>query len=170
MNPPEPAGTPIARAYGWLMEGLGLLAGLAFAAMALLIGADVLLRNLALGNLPWVIEVVEYLLYLATFAAAPWVLYRGGHVRVDLLVTQLPPRAGRLLELLSDAIGLVICLLLAWFGAQAALQAQAIGALVFKELVLPEWPLLAAIPVAAGLLALEFVRRLARALQPGRSG
>lgn len=170
MNPPEPAGALLARAYGWLMEGLGLLAGLAFAAMALLIGGDVLLRNLALGNLPWVIEVAEYLLYLATFAAAPWVLYHGGHVRVDLLVTQLPPRAGRLLELLTDTIGLAICLLLAWYGARAALEAQAIGALVFKELVLPEWPLLAVIPVAAGLLALEFVRRLARALSSARPG
>ncbi len=154
------------RAYGWLMEGLGLLSGLAFGAMALLVSADVVLRNLGVGNLPWVLEVVEYLLYLATFAAAPWVLYRGGHVRVDLLVRALPAHAARRLELLTDALGVLVSLALVAYGARAAIEAQAVGALMFKELVLPEWPLLAAIPAAALLLALEFSRRVWRALRP----
>lgn len=160
-------GTLLGRGYRGLLEGLGLLAGCAFAGIALLVSVDVVLRNLGLGNLPWLIEVAEYVLYGATFLAAPWVLHHGGHVRVDLLLTRLPRPLARAAETLADLLGLLISVLLAWYGARAALDAHAVGALVFKHLVLPEWPLLALLPLAATLLAAEFVRRLWRVLREG---
>src|SRR3989304_4445116 len=85
----------IGRAYrGGLHAGAGVAAPL-LGALALLVPGDVVARNLGLGTLPWIIEVSEYSLPLATFLVAPWLLSRSEHVRLDTLITALPPAAGR---------------------------------------------------------------------------
>ncbi|KAA3626841.1 MAG: TRAP transporter small permease [Proteobacteria bacterium] len=148
--------------YDRFLETLGICAGLVLAVIAALIALDVLIRNLGVGNFPWLIEVAEYGLYVSTFMAAPWVLHLGGHVRVDVLVTLLPDRAARILDFVINAIGLGICLTLLYYGAKAAQDAHFIGSMIFKELVIPEWALLSVIPVACMLLAFEFLLRLLR--------
>ncbi len=146
--------------YARLLNACGTLAGLIFATMAVLVSTDVLIRNLGIGNFPWVIEVVEYALFVATFMATPWVLHEAAHVRVDLLVTSVPPRIARSMELAMDATGLAICLTFLYYGFAAALDAYRIGSLIFKELIVAEWWLLAVIPASMLLLAIEFLRRL----------
>ena len=66
------------------------MAGVSLGLIALTVTLDVGLRNLGWGNLPWLIEVAEYTLFVSTFLAAPWVLSLGAHVRVDVLVSALP--------------------------------------------------------------------------------
>lgn len=149
------------RVYGFVLGLCGAVAAAVFAALALMVTADVALRNLGLYNMPWLIEVAEYGLYVATFVAAPWILRLGGHVRVDVLVAALPDAWTRLIEVAVDALGLAISLVLFWYGTAAAADAHAIGSIIIKELVLPEWWLLSVIPVSTALLAIEFGRRLA---------
>lgn len=156
--------TGLARAYGRLLETCGLLAGGAFGLLALLITIDIVIRNLGIGHLGWLLETSEYVLYLATFIAAPWVLHLGAHVRVDLLLTAVPARLGVGLELIADAIGALVAAVLFFYGLDAALKARAGGWMIIKELVLPEWPLLAVIPSSMALLALEFLLRIRRTL------
>jgi len=147
--------------YHRFLAGLGLLAGVSLGLIALTVTLDVGLRNLGWGNLPWLIEVAEYTLFVSTFLAAPWVLSLGAHVRVDVLVSALPRDAAVAVDFLVDGIGLAIALVLLYFGFSAAADAHRIGSLIFKELVVPEWWLLSAIPVSAALLAIEFVFRIA---------
>jgi TRAP-type C4-dicarboxylate transport system permease small subunit len=154
---PGGIGVRAARAFDLLLAALGALAGLAIAAIALLVSLDVLMRNVGLGTLPWLLELVEYALYGATFLAAPWVLSLGAHVRVDIVVTSLPRRAAAALEVLVDLAGAAVALVLMRYGLEATLEARRIGALI-----VPEWWLLAVIPFASLLLAVEFVRRALR--------
>jgi TRAP-type C4-dicarboxylate transport system permease small subunit len=154
---------PILRsAYRGLLAALGLAAGAAIGILAVLISLDVVLRNLGLLNFPWLLEVSEYVVYYATLLAAPWVLHQGAHVRVDLLATMLPARWAARLERLADGLGLLLSLVLARHGGRIAWDAYERGDLLFKELVIPEWPLLVAIPLAGALLAVEFALRLRR--------
>ena len=157
----------VAQGYRTLLTACGLLAGLAIAGLAFMITLDVIMRNLGITNFPWLLEVSEYVLFIVTFGAAPWVLHSGSHVRVDLLVTSLPKRAGLALELVADLLGLVASATLGWHGLRVATDTFARGDLLYKELVIPEWPLLAVIPVSAALLAVEFARRIAAALRAG---
>jgi len=150
------------RFHDRLLDAFGLLAGCAFAAIAALVTVDVALRNLGIGNLPWLLEVAEYALYVATFVAAPWVLRQGAHVRVDLLLNVCGRGAARALERIADAAGAAVSLVLFWYGTAALLDSFRLGSLIFKELVIPEWWLLAFIPLTTALLALEFALRLAR--------
>ena len=150
------------RAFDLLLAALGALAGLAIALIAVLVSLEVGMRNVGLGTLPWLIELVEYALYAGTFLAAPWVLSLGAHVRVDILLTSLPRRAAVALEVLVDVAGAAIALALMRYGLEATLEARRIGALVIKTLVVPEWWLLAVIPFASLLIAVEFLRRALR--------
>ncbi len=160
-------GAKLSRAYVLLLEACGLVAGLIIGALAVLISVDIGARNLGLFNFPWLLEVSEYCLYVATFLAAPWVLYLGAHVRVDVLIEVLPRAAAYWLEVAADCVGGGVALVLGYYGWLATADAFRLGSRVAKELVVAEWYLLAVIPICAALLAVEFGRRIARALRAG---
>lgn len=149
-------------AYRKLLSLSGLLAGALVAGMALGVTVDVVSRNLGFGGLPWMIEVTEDALYVATFLAAPWVLSLGAHVRVDLLLNVVPSATGRVMEILADLCGLGVSLAFVWFGYDATADAARIGSVIAKQLVIPEWWLLCVIPLSFLLMTVEFVLRLRR--------
>jgi TRAP-type C4-dicarboxylate transport system permease small subunit len=128
--------------------------------MPLLITADVGLRALRWGALPWVIDVSEYILFLGTFLGAPWVLQLGGHVYVDVFVSSLSPGLGRRLGQAVDALGAAVCVLLGWFGWVAVAEAWNARTMQYKALTVPEWPFRAVFTLCMVLLALEFLRRV----------
>jgi TRAP-type transport system small permease protein len=156
----------IAVLHGWVVEGFAYIVGLMFGIGTALIALDVALRNLAGTGFPWLIDAIEYGLFIGTFLAAPWVLREGAHVRVDIVITTLPAGGAALLETLADLIGLAVCLVLLWYGIKVTLTAQALGSMVLKSIIFPEWWALAVIPLSSLLLAIEFVLRLCRAHAP----
>ena len=156
----------VSHAYGRLLAALALGGCAVMFAMMLVIVADVALRNLALPGLPrgldWSNEVSELMLYLTTVLVAPWLLRQGQHIRVDILLTALPPRLAWCLEWVGDAMGLACCLFMAWYGSKATWASYASGALNIKTLVTPEWWSLAPLPVVFVLLAIEMLFRMGR--------
>lgn len=158
--------TSLSFLYGLLMRACGVVAALLFGIVALLVTLDVILRNLGYGTLPWIVEISEYSLPVATFLTAPWLLHTNQHVRVEILVTSVPRAVARWLDQLADLVGLAGSLTLAWYGLKVILDSRAIGSLIIKTLVFPEWWLFVPLPLAGVLLAIEFIRRMAaRALQ-----
>lgn len=148
------------RAYGFLMHGCGVGAALTIGVMAVLVTLDVVARNTGLGSFPWVVEVSEYSLPLATFLAAPWLLHRNEHVRLDMLLTALPLKAARRLDRLADLIGLAVCAVFVWYGISVIEDSIRLGSRVIKTLVFPEWWLFVPVTVSFALLAVEFARRM----------
>jgi TRAP-type C4-dicarboxylate transport system permease small subunit len=134
--------------------------------MTLMICADVLLRNVRLipgvAGLEWSTEISEAMLYLVTMLTAPWLLRRGQHIRVDIVLRAVPKRVGWVFEWVVDALGLACCLVIAYYGARAALASFHAGALSIKTLVTPEWWLLSVLPVAFLALSLEMLFRMRR--------
>lgn len=157
----------IAVAHNTLVTALGYAAGIAIAVLAVAITTDVVIRNLGVGNFPWLLEVSEYVLFIATFLAAPWVLRENAHVSVDLLLTGLPVRARRALDAIANLLGMAICSILTWYALRVTRDGIERGDMIFKELVVPEWPFLAVVAFAGGLLVVEFATRLVRL---GRQG
>jgi TRAP-type C4-dicarboxylate transport system permease small subunit len=76
--------------YPRILQSLAACAAVLLGAAAAAITFDVVARNLAVGSLPWILEVSEYVLPLATFLVAPWLLYRNEHVRLDILLGGRP--------------------------------------------------------------------------------
>lgn len=153
--------------FGRLLDAMMLVACLLLLAMTLMIGADVGLRNAGLGGVAWSNEVSEYILYLITLLSAPWLLRAGQHIRVDIVLRALPRRIGWALEWIGDILGLACSLYFVWYGAKVLVASYVSGAISIKTLVLPEWWLLAPLPLAFIALSIEFVFRMYRlALSP----
>ncbi|MCP4330186.1 MAG: TRAP transporter small permease [Alphaproteobacteria bacterium] len=155
-------GNSVAAVYDRLLALCGLLAGSTLALLAFAITVDIVLRNAGILNFPWLLEVAEYVIYVATFLAAPWVLNRAAHVRVDVFVNVAPKPMATVMELAADLIGMATCATFAWYSLNATSISLGGSRLIYKELVIPEWPLLAVMPFAGVLLAIEFARRLRR--------
>jgi TRAP-type C4-dicarboxylate transport system permease small subunit len=152
----------LSRWYGGVLDTMLLTAGMILLFMALMIGADVLLRNIGAGGIPPSNELSEDSLYLITLLTAPGLLRMGQHIRIDIVLRVLPGRVGWLLEWATDAIGIVCCLYFVWYGIRATVSSYLSGSISVKTLVMPEWWLLAPMPFAFALLTLEFVFRMWR--------
>jgi TRAP-type C4-dicarboxylate transport system permease small subunit len=154
--------------YGRLLDTLTLVACFLLLIMTLLIGADVLLRNVGLGGIAPSNELSEDIIYLVTLLAAPGLLRHGQHIRVDIVLRALPAAVGWLLEWIGDILGLICCLYFVWYGVRVTAASFSSGALSIKTLILPEWWLLAPMPLAFVLLAVEFLFRMHRLAQAER--
>jgi TRAP-type C4-dicarboxylate transport system permease small subunit len=152
----------LSAAYGRLLAFLALLAALLLLAMVALITADVVIRNVSPHAIPWADEVTEYALYALTLLTAPWLLRQGQHVRLDLLLNIIPARAAWALEIVADLIGIGACLVMVRYGYVMASDSYRLGSITIKNLVFPEWWLLAPLPFFFALIVIEFIFRLHR--------
>lgn len=150
------------------VTALAVAGALCIFALAGLILADVIGRTGSLFSIPWKIDVAQYLLYLATFLAAPWALKEGAHVSVDLIVAALRPVLADLVSRLAAGLGAVISGALVHYGYVAMEQSRAAGTLVFKSVVFPEWTTLIPVPVTFALCLLIFVEAAIRGAPKGR--
>ena len=148
------------RAYHLLMHGCGVASALVIGLVALLVTCDVVARNIGLGGFPWVVEISEYSLPLATFLAAPWLLYKNEHVRVDILLTALPVTVARQVDRAADVVGLAVCVVFVWYGIKVIADSMQLGSMIIKTLVLPEWWTFVPLPLCFTLLGIEFLRRI----------
>ncbi|MDN2567047.1 TRAP transporter small permease [Aquibium sp. A9E412] len=95
---------------------LALLATAAGAAMVALMVASVAMRHLANAPLYFTEELIGLLLTAAFFLALPLVTLNGEHVRVTLVVANLPPRGRSVAAAAAGLLGIAFC---AWFVALA---------------------------------------------------
>ena len=153
-------------AYGRLLDALALIACALVLGMTLMICADVFLRNVRIVpghvGLEWSSEISEAMLFLVTLLTAPWLLRRGQHIRVDIILRAVPPQVGWIFEWIVDVLALACCAVIAWYSSRAAWASYAAGSLSIKTLVTPEWWLLSVLPVAFVLLTLEMLFRMRR--------
>ena len=152
--------------YGRLLAGLALAGCAVLFLTMLVICADVLLRNVRIVpgmlGVPWANEVTEYALYMITMLTAPWLLRRGLHIRVDVLLRAMPRRLAWYCEWAVDLTALVCCVAISFYGVKAVLSSHAISGMVVKVISVPEWWLLAPLPATFMLLAVEVLFRMHR--------
>jgi TRAP-type C4-dicarboxylate transport system permease small subunit len=152
-----------------LFEWFAAAAALMLLAMVVLVTADIVLRNTLGTGFAWSNEVTEYALYLTTLLTAPWLLRRGQHVRIDMFLVIVPPRVAWIMEAAADIVGFAASLILVWYGGIMTAQSARLGSITIKNLVFPEWWLLAPLPICFALLALEFAFRFHRLLGAPRT-
>jgi len=150
----------IAGIYGKIVEAMGLAVGALVGMIAIMISLNILLRLIGVQTIGWVNEMAEYALYVSALIAAPWVLRLGQHIRIDVLSNILPRKAAFFLDRFVDLLGLAICLTIAYYGTIATISAYESGSAIYKNMIVPEWPVLAFIPVSFFMLSIEFILRL----------
>jgi TRAP-type transport system small permease protein len=161
--------TRLSAAFGRVFDALAVAAALILLAMVAIVTADVVLRNTSSGGIAWANEVSEYALYVMTLFTAPWLLRRGQHVRLDIILTLVPARVAWLMEAVGDLLGFAVCIVLVRYGFAMSYDSWRLGAITIKNLVFAEWWLLAPLPATFVLLAIEFIFRFDRLLRGERA-
>ena len=137
---------------------------------------DVFARLIIHAPTIWVIDMNEYLLVYLTFVPAAWILMNDHHVKVELLTVRLRPAPQRRLQVITDILGFIYCIVLAWQGWAVASHALENGYRFSTALNFPKFPVLVIIPIGAAWLGLAFVFRILAgsrapaAMTPGEGG
>ena len=146
------------RLWTGLLQGAAMLAGAILAGMFLAIVVDVGIRTAGLQPPLWTGAFTELGLIYTAMLAAPWLVSRGGHIRVTALTDRLPARLSRRIERGIFAVLALLCLLLAWTALDIALDTWRRGEVDYRSVPLPRWVLFAALPPAFLMMGVEFAR------------
>lgn len=151
--------------YEKLIDALAFLGALLMGGMALWITYEVLMRYFLQRPTFWAVDLSEYAMLWAAFLAAPWVLRREGHVRVEVFIERMNPRRQRRLGFIISVIGAIVCAIMAWQGAATVWDFYVRGTNVAREWQVPQFVVYLVIPIGSAFLTLEFVRRAGRYLR-----
>lgn len=144
---------------------IGIIHFLAYVAVFLLalvtgwISLEVISRIFNMGILRGSVEFTEYALFNMAFLAAPWVLHRNSHVRVLVLIEQLPHRIRRASEKIVGLFSAGVCLILLYYAVINLNTSIQRNEFIFGELVFPEWYMQWQAPLAFALLAIGFLKQ-----------
>jgi C4-dicarboxylate transporter DctQ subunit len=105
-------------------------------------------------------EVIVYLVVWAIMIVASQLVATDGHVRPDLVLRALGPRARRWLEVFNCTVALVFCGGLLWYGWQIVATALLLDERSSTDLQFPMWLYYLALPVGGGLMGLRYLARL----------
>jgi TRAP-type C4-dicarboxylate transport system permease small subunit len=141
-------------------KGENILASAAMIVLSLMIFSvclEIIMRYFFSRPLIWVVELTEYGLLYVTFLGAAWLLRRGGHVQVDIVINFMGERWRRRCAVFSAAMGLMVSMVLTIFGAIATYDHLVRG--LYKPTVLefPTGVVLAAIPLGSLFLSARFL-------------
>ena len=148
------------RAFDRTNRVLGYVSAAFVVTMTVTVLYDVFARLLFHAPTIWVIDINEYLLVYLTFVPAAWILMNDHHVKVEIVTARLRPAAQRRLRMVTDILGLIYCVVLAWQSWAVAWHAFENGYRFSTALNLPKFPALVIIPIGAAWLGLAFAIRI----------
>ncbi|MBP1730019.1 MAG: dctM, partial [Deltaproteobacteria bacterium] len=88
-----------------------------------------------------------------------WVLRNKSHISVTILVERLAPRAQAYANLFACFLGILISLVILWYGVKTTWDCCLTDVRVVKTYALPKWWFLSFIAVGYFLMLIEFVRQ-----------
>lgn len=152
-----------------VIEGLsrvmGVLAGAGMGILFLLMIAEVFYRNFTGRSLGFTWEFSGYLFGAIIFLGSAWTLRCGGQVRIRFMLDILPPRLGRMLDLLACMCGLLIAAYLFYALCGFTMQAWSRGIVSSTPEKIPLVYPRALLTIGAGMLCLQiFAQALGLAL------
>jgi TRAP-type C4-dicarboxylate transport system permease small subunit len=142
-----------------LMAVLRIAAGAMLMASVAINFANIIGRYFLSVSLSWAEEAMLFLMIGSVFLAAPPVGWLGRHIRMDVVVSLLPPRLRTICEVFSDLVTIATCVALAIFAwpvmtMLAELDQRSESANI--PLVIPQ----AVVPLGLALMALLIAVRL----------
>ena len=160
--PAERAAARILAVWDRVERGLVGLLGLAALVIGLL---QVIGRYLDPANaISYAEEVIVYLVVWAVMLISSQLAATDGHVRPDLVLRLLSPRAQRWVEVFNCIVALTFCGGLVWYGSQIVATSLLLDERSSTDLQFPMWLYYLALPVGGGLMFLRYAMRLLRYL------
>lgn len=133
------------------------------AVIAILAGGTLLLATYSMASryllpaasLDWAFEIIIYVMGWVIFLAAARLISEDAHIRVDVLLANVGPRARRWLLVASALFCIAVASLLVWSGVLVVLDALRWGETSSSSLRLPMWLYYLCLPVGCSLMAVR---------------
>ena len=88
--------------FDGLIDSMAYVAGLLLVAAVLIVSLEICMRYFFQKPQIWTVEVCEFILFIMAFLGAPWLLKKGGHASVDILVEKMSPVLKRYASLFAS--------------------------------------------------------------------
>jgi TRAP-type C4-dicarboxylate transport system permease small subunit len=147
------------RLFDQVIDFMAFLAGVLLVGAVLIVCFEIWMRYFARKPQVWTVEVCEYILFAIAFLGAPWLLKKGGHVSIDIMVAQMSPKTQSYLGLFSKAMGVFISAIVCGFSMATSWDSYVSGVVVIKTLSVPKYYFLMLIALGYFLLLIEFARQ-----------
>ena len=145
--------------FDGLVDALAIIAGFFILCAVFIECYEVVARYFFHRPSVWGVEVVEYMLFLIAFLGTTRVLRNKSHISVTILVEHLNPRARKYCNLFASLMGILISLVIFWFGVKTAWDCCVTDVRIVKTYALPKWYFLSFIALGYLLMLIEFVRQ-----------
>lgn len=160
---PNVTGSPMKDKNGTIIDRIIDL--MAFVAGGLLVAAvfivcfEILMRYFVQRPQVWTVEICEYILFGIAFLGAPWLLKKGGHVSIDIVMSRFGSGGQRCLAIFSGVSGALTSAVICYFSLLTAWNSYLSGVVVTKTLTIPKHYFLFMIAFGYFFLFLEFSRQ-----------
>ena len=145
--------------FDTIITALMVLAGAIIIFDTLAVSVDVILRYTLSITYAGLFEITEYSLLWMTFLGTAWLLKTDGHIRVDLLLNRLSPRARTITIIISSVIGILLLAFITWYSALLTWKDYHAEIIIPTYLKPAKWPLEIIIPFGYLLLLIGMLRK-----------
>lgn len=142
----------------WIFDFLSVVISLILIFMTLSIGYAIFARGLGLPGPVWIVQFNEYAMLFATFLGSAWLLSKGKHVSIELLVSRFSRRGRKILELFHSLMGMGLCATLFYYGTVTTIDNLKRNVIHVQAVDVPMAYVLFVIPLGFLLLFLQFTR------------
>ena len=129
------------------------------AAMVALTAADVFLRYAFRRPILGTTELTEFGVLVLGFLGLAWCAVKGGHLKVDLVMSRFSPRLQAIVNSFTYLAGLVVCIIIAWRSFLEAMELKRLN-LVSDHLEVPHFPFYLVLALGVALLCLVMLTHL----------
>jgi TRAP-type C4-dicarboxylate transport system permease small subunit len=138
------------------------IAAFVLAAVLAVVIYELALRGLLGRSNLWTDEISRVLLIVMTYVSAIGLTRDGAHVKVELFVDRLGPRARSAVERVCDVLCLAFAVTATWLGYRYVQESALFGiSFAHSDLPFPIWVAQAIIPIGFAAISLRLVLRLA---------
>jgi TRAP-type C4-dicarboxylate transport system permease small subunit len=148
------------RVFHFLNMVLFYFAAVLLGWLIFMVGADIILRSVFNSPLGWAKEISEYIILALPFLLAPWIMETEGHLKMDLLIDKLSPRAQSGLNAITYAVGALVVLILCVFSFRVTLEFFQTHHFTATLLKLPKWIFIAIIFLGFAMLFIQLLRKI----------
>jgi TRAP-type C4-dicarboxylate transport system permease small subunit len=126
-------------------------------AMSFWTAYEIVVRYVFLSPTSWASDLSEYSMVAITFLAAPWVLRKGAHVKVDLVIAKLADTVRQALFRITSLLSFAVCIAFAYYAGDTTLGYFLRNLYFAKSWAIPQWIPYAPIALGFFFLAAEFL-------------
>lgn len=144
-----------------ISRGIHLISAFWTMALALLIFADVMGRQMFGTPVPGTKEILQNSVVTIAFLQLPLAIYSGSMLRTSIFADAVPPFFRKLLRTVSALLGLGVFIALAWSTSDSFLDAYRIGEYEGEgSLRVPTWPVRGAVLVMSVFVAVAYLHMI----------